>query len=128
MSLSYIDIRFSSFVNEGHSVDTLFCDPHLTSHVAQKGNFTLKIYILILVIKSLISSHQNDLNVVTIKSTGHKPKSDYQIESYHQIKFSSNQVLIAEMHHHKLSLTICDYEQLMSIGYNYNQFEIDNVS
>ena len=35
---------------------------------------------------------------------------------------------MAEMHYHKLSPTICDYEQLISIGYKYNQFEIDNVS
>ena len=31
---------------------------------------------------------------------------------------------MAEMHYHKLSPTICDYEQLIPIGYNYNQFEI----
>ena len=36
--------------------------------------------------------------------------------------------LMAEMHYHKLSPTICDYEQLISIGYKYNQFEIDDVS
>ena len=35
---------------------------------------------------------------------------------------------MVEMHYHKLSLTICDYEQLIQIGYNYNQFEINNVS
>ena len=35
---------------------------------------------------------------------------------------------MAEMHHHKLSLTIYDYKQLISIGYKYNQFEIDDVS
>ena len=35
---------------------------------------------------------------------------------------------MAEMHHHKLSLAIYDYEQLISIGYKYNQFDIDNVS
>ena len=35
---------------------------------------------------------------------------------------------MAEMYHHKLSPTICDYEQLISIGYKYNQFEIDDVS
>ena len=35
---------------------------------------------------------------------------------------------MAEMHHQKLSPTICDYEQLISIGYKYNQFEIDDVS
>ena len=28
---------------------------------------------------------------------------------------------MAEMHHQKLSQTICDYEQLISIGYKYNQ-------
>ena len=33
-----------------------------------------------------------------------------------------------EMYYHKLSLTICDNEQLISIGYKYNQFEIDDVS
>ena len=35
---------------------------------------------------------------------------------------------MAEMYYHKLSLIICDYEQLISIGYNYNQFEINDVS
>ena len=35
---------------------------------------------------------------------------------------------MAEMYYHKLSLTICDYEQLISIGYKYNQFENDDVS
>ena len=35
---------------------------------------------------------------------------------------------MAEMHYHKLSLIMCDYEQLILIGYNYNQFEINNVS
>ena len=35
---------------------------------------------------------------------------------------------MAEMHYHKLSPTICDYEQLISIGNKYNQFENDDVS
>ena len=35
---------------------------------------------------------------------------------------------MAEMQHHKLSPTICDYELLISIGYKYKQFEIDDVS
>ena len=35
---------------------------------------------------------------------------------------------MAEMHYYKLRPTIYDYEQLISIGYKYNQFEIDDVS
>ena len=35
---------------------------------------------------------------------------------------------MAEIHHHKLRPNICDYEQLISIIYKYNQFEIDDVS
>ena len=35
---------------------------------------------------------------------------------------------MTKMHYQKLSLTICDYEQLISIGYKYNQFEINDVS
>ena len=35
---------------------------------------------------------------------------------------------MAEMHYHKLSPTICDYEQLIPIGYKCNQFEINDVS
>ena len=31
------------------------------------------------------------------------------------------------MHYHKLSPVICDFEQLIPIGYNYNQFEINDV-
>ena len=34
---------------------------------------------------------------------------------------------MVKMHYHKLSPTICDYEQLISIGYKYNQFENDDV-
>ena len=32
------------------------------------------------------------------------------------------------MYYHKLSPIICDNEQLILIGYNYNQFEINDVS
>ena len=35
---------------------------------------------------------------------------------------------MAEMHNHKLSPTICDYEQLILIGHKYNQFENDDAS
>ena len=35
---------------------------------------------------------------------------------------------MAETYYHKLSSIICDYEQLIPIGYNYNQFEINGVS
>ena len=34
---------------------------------------------------------------------------------------------MAEMYYHKLSLTICDYEQLIPIDYIYNQFEINDM-
>ena len=33
MSFSYIDIRFTSFANEGHSVDTSFCHLHFNYNV-----------------------------------------------------------------------------------------------
>ena len=33
-----------------------------------------------------------------------------------------------EMYYHKLSPTICDYEQLISIDHKCNQFEINDVS
>ena len=35
---------------------------------------------------------------------------------------------MVEMYYHKLNPTIRDYEQLISIGYKHNQFEIDDVS
>ena len=35
---------------------------------------------------------------------------------------------MAEMYYHKLSPTLCDYEKLIPIGYNYNQFKINDVS
>ena len=31
------------------------------------------------------------------------------------------------MHSHKLSLAMWDYEQLILIGYNYNQIEINDM-
>ena len=35
---------------------------------------------------------------------------------------------MAEMQYYILSPIICDYEQLVSIGYKCNQFEINDVS
>ena len=35
---------------------------------------------------------------------------------------------MAKMHYHKLCPSICDYKQLIPIGYNYNQFEINDMS
>ena len=35
---------------------------------------------------------------------------------------------MAKMHPQKLSPITCDYEKLILIGYNYNQFEISDVS
>ena len=35
---------------------------------------------------------------------------------------------MAEMHYYKFNPTICDYEQLIPIGYNYNQFEVNDMS
>ena len=35
---------------------------------------------------------------------------------------------MAEMYYHKLSPAICDNEQLIPIGYNYIQFEINDMS
>ena len=35
---------------------------------------------------------------------------------------------MAEMHYYKLSSTICHNEQLIPIGYNYNQIKINDVS
>ena len=35
---------------------------------------------------------------------------------------------MVEMQNYKLSPIICDYEQLISIGYKYNQFENNDVS
>ena len=35
---------------------------------------------------------------------------------------------MAKIHYYKLSPTICDYEQLISMGYNYNQFDINDMS
>ena len=35
---------------------------------------------------------------------------------------------MAKMYYHKLNPTICNYKQLILICYNYNQFEINDVS
>ena len=35
---------------------------------------------------------------------------------------------MANMYYHKLSPTICDYEKFIQIDYNYDQFEINDVS
>ena len=73
-------------------------------------------------IRSLISFHQNDLDVVTIKSTVISPNQIIRLKVIIKSSFNGQDA------HHKLSLTICDYEQLIPIGYNYNQFEINDVS
>ena len=91
MSLFYIDIRFSSSVNEGHSVGTQF-----RTHDLMKENdlndhpCTSKIMIAlhasnllcITCINSFIAYHKNDLEILTITTVFPISKSDHWIERY----------------------------------------------
>jgi len=47
----------------------------------------LKNHSCILVIKSFITYHENDLKILTITTIRLVPKSDDRIEKYHKIKF-----------------------------------------
>ena len=108
----YINIHFSSSINEGHSVDTQFCTHNLILEDDWNNHFKYpKNHSCISCIKSFITYNKNDLETLRIATicpipqigiTYHKndlqtliitticpiPKSDRRIERYHEIKFS----------------------------------------
>ena len=112
MSLFYINIRFPSSVNEGHSVDTRFC-----THDLIKGNdlndhsCTQKIMIAlhasicscityinlfcITCINSFIAYHKNDLEILTVAMVCPVSESNHWIERYHMIKFARSTCIVS---------------------------------
>ena len=83
MSLFYIDIRFPSIINEGHSVDTRFC----THDLIKKNDWndhpcTQKNHNCITCINFFVAYHKNDLKVLTVTTVCLVSKSDYRIERY----------------------------------------------
>ena len=103
VSLFYIDIRFLSSINEGHSVDTRFF-----THDLIKGNYlnnhscTQKIMIAlhasicsyITCINSIIAYHKNDLDILTIATVCLVSKSNHRIERYRMIKFARSTCIV----------------------------------
>ena len=97
MSLFYVDIHFSSSLNEGHSINTQFCthdlikENDLNEHPctleiinALHASFCLCITCII----SFIAYHKNDLEVLTVMTMCLVSKSNRQIERYRMIKFA----------------------------------------
>ena len=92
MPLFYIDIHFSSSINEEHLVDTRFCthdlikeddwnDPSCTK---KKKKIMIALHV------SIHSFHiiKNDLEILTVTTMCPVFKSDHQIERYRMIKFT----------------------------------------
>ena len=97
VSLFYIDIRFPSSVNEGHSINTQFCTHDLIKENDLNDHpCTTKIMIAlhasiclcITCINSFIAYHKIDLEVLTVTTMCLVFKSDHRIERYHMIKFA----------------------------------------
>ena len=97
VSLFYIDIRFPSSVNEGHSINTQFCTHDLIKENDLNDHpCTTKIMIAlhasiclcITCINSFIANHKIDLEVLTVTTMCLVFKSDHRIERYHMIKFA----------------------------------------
>ena len=112
VSLFYIDIRFPSFVNEGHSVDTRFCthdlikENDLNDHsCTQKIMIALHASICscityinlfcITCINSFIAYHKNDLKILTISMVCLVSKSEHRIERYHLIKSARSTCIVS---------------------------------
>ena len=89
MSLFYINICFTSFINEGYFVDTRFCTHNLISENGQDDHlYTRKNHSCITCTNSFIAYHKNDLKVLTVVTICPISKSCHQIERYHMIKFA----------------------------------------
>ena len=102
MSMFYIDIHFSSSINEGHSVDAQFC----THDLINENNLndhpcTLKImialhasiFLCITCINSFMAYHKNDLEILTVIMVCSVSKSDHWIERYRMIKLHGQHAL-----------------------------------
>ena len=98
----YIDIHFSSSINEGHSVDAQFCTHDLinennlndhpctlkimiTLHASISSCITF-ICLCITCINLFIAYHKNDLEILTVIMVCSISKSDHWIERYRMIK------------------------------------------
>ena len=110
MSLFYIDIHFSSFVNEGHSIDTQFCTHNLIKEndlndqfMYPKNhnciNFVLALHasfcLCITCINSFIAYHKNDLEILTVATAFPVFKSDHRIERHRMIKFAQSTCIVS---------------------------------
>ena len=104
MSLFYIDIRFSSSVNEGHSVDTQFCAHDLIKENDLNDRphtpkimiaLHTSIFLCIKCINSFISYHKNNLEVLMVAAVCPVSKSDDRIERYCMIKFVRSTCIVS---------------------------------
>ena len=112
MSLFYINIRFPSSVNEGHSVDTRFCTHDLIKgndlndhsctqkimialHVSICSCITYINLVCITCINSFITYHKNDLEILTVAMVCLVSKLDYRIEKYRIIKFARSACIVS---------------------------------
>ena len=97
VSLFYIDIRFSSSINEGHFVDTQFCTHDLIKENDLNDHpctpkimiaLNASIFSCITCINSFIAYHKNDLEILAVTTVFLVSKSDHRIERYRMIKFA----------------------------------------
>ena len=89
MSLFYIDIRFPSSVNEGHSIDTQFCTHDLIKEDDWNDHlYTQKIVIALHALIFFIAYHKNDLEILTVATICPVSKLDHRVKRYHMIKFA----------------------------------------
>ena len=104
VSLFYIDIRFSSSINEGHFVDTQFCthdlikENNLNDHPCTPKimiALNASIYFCITCINSFIAYHKNDLKILTVATVFPIFKSNYRIERYRMIKFAQSTCIVS---------------------------------
>ena len=91
----YIDIRFTSSVNEGYSIDTQFCTHNLIKKDDQNDQSYTQIHDCIACINSFIAYHKNDLEILTVTKVCPISKSGRQIERYHIIKFAQSACIVS---------------------------------
>jgi len=91
VSLFYINIHFSSSVNEVQSVDTQFRTHNLILKMIEMIILsTPKIIIAFHAIKSFITYRINDFEILTITKICPVLKPNHHIERYHKIKLSQS--------------------------------------
>ena len=88
MTFFYIDICYTSSINEGHFVDTQFCIHNLIKEDDWNNHSYTQNSWLLTCINSFIAYHKKYFEILMVATVCPISKSDRWIERYRMIKFA----------------------------------------